>query len=190
MHPSRWPTPPWMLLGVTKRGHGAEAYQKMSTKEKVDFKRKMAEMYELGADDGQPPPPSLTPIYLTSLTSTNCFIVLFLSILRLLIDLCVHQLQWPHAATNVSISQHLKMGLVLATEGGLHQTETYIPSRQCVEAYGGGGWASNYGKWTNKSAVGWGSNNLPNLQAIWFLKTCRNWWYCTIQASMYKQKAI
>jgi hypothetical protein len=38
------------------------AYQKMSTKEKVDFKWKMAEMDELGADNGQPPPPSLTPI--------------------------------------------------------------------------------------------------------------------------------
>jgi hypothetical protein len=47
-----------------------------------------------------------------------------------------------------------KMGLVLATEGGLHQTETYTPSGQCVEANGAGGWASNYGKWTNKSAVG------------------------------------
>ncbi len=31
------------------------------------------------------------------------------------------------------------MGLVLATEGGLHQTETYIPSRQCVEDNGAGG---------------------------------------------------
>jgi hypothetical protein len=39
-----------------------QAYQKLSAKEKVDFKRKMAEMYESGADDGQPPPPSLTPI--------------------------------------------------------------------------------------------------------------------------------
>jgi hypothetical protein len=38
------------------------AYQKMSTKEKVDFKWKMAEMYESGAKDGQPPPPSLIPI--------------------------------------------------------------------------------------------------------------------------------
>ncbi len=60
----------------------------------------------------------------------------------------------PHIATNVSISQRLKMGLVLATEGGLHQTETYIPSQQCVEANGVGGWASNYGKWSNKSVVG------------------------------------
>jgi hypothetical protein len=38
------------------------AYQKMSAKEKVDFKQKMVEMYEMGADDGQPLPPSLTPI--------------------------------------------------------------------------------------------------------------------------------
>ncbi len=39
-----------------------KAYQKMSAKEKVDFKWKMAEMYESGADDGQSPPPSLNPI--------------------------------------------------------------------------------------------------------------------------------
>ncbi len=38
------------------------AYQKMSAKEKVDFKLKMAEMYESGADDGQPLPSSITPI--------------------------------------------------------------------------------------------------------------------------------
>ena len=63
------------------------------------------------------------------------------------------QLRQPHVTANVSISQRLKMGLVLATEGGLHQTETYTPSQQCVEANGAGGWASNYGKLTNKSAV-------------------------------------
>jgi hypothetical protein len=74
--------------------------------------------------------------------------------LRALIDLCMHQLQQPHVATNGSISQCLNMGLDLATEGGLHQTETYIPSQQCVEAYGAGGLASNYGKRTNKNAVG------------------------------------
>jgi hypothetical protein len=64
------------------------------------------------------------------------------------------QLQQPHVTTYVSISQRLKMGQVLATEGGLHQTETYIPIQQCVEANGVGGQASNYGEWTNKSAVG------------------------------------
>jgi hypothetical protein len=48
------------------------------------------------------------------------------------------QLQQPHVATNVSTSQHLKMGLVLPTEGGSHQTETYIPNQQCVEANGAG----------------------------------------------------
>ncbi len=31
------------------------------------------------------------------------------------------------------------MGLVLVTEGGSHQIETYIPSQQCVEANGAGG---------------------------------------------------
>ncbi len=140
----------------------------------------MVEIYESGVDNGQPPPPpSLTPIELMSLTSSNCFMVLFLSILHALIDLCMCQLQQHHIATNVSTSQHLNMGLVLATEGGLHQTETYTPIRQCVEANGAGGRASNYGKWTNKSAVGQGSNILPNLQAIWFLRTRRNWWYHT-----------
>jgi hypothetical protein len=63
--------------------------------------------------------------------------------------MAVHHWDNPHVATNVSISQCLKMGLVLATEGGSHQTETYIPSQQCVEANGAGGGASNYGKWTN-----------------------------------------
>ncbi len=33
----------------------------MSTKEKVDFKQKMAEIYEAGADNGQSAPPSLIP---------------------------------------------------------------------------------------------------------------------------------
>jgi hypothetical protein len=38
------------------------AYQKMSAKEKESFKRKMAEINEMGAGDGQSPPPSPTPI--------------------------------------------------------------------------------------------------------------------------------
>ena len=46
------------------------------------------------------------------------------------------------------------MGLVLATEGGSHQTVTYIPSRQCVEANGAGAGASDDGKGTNNGAVG------------------------------------
>jgi hypothetical protein len=36
------------------------AHQKMSAKKKVDFKWKMAEINKAGADDEQPPPPSLT----------------------------------------------------------------------------------------------------------------------------------
>jgi hypothetical protein len=39
---------------------GERAYQKISTKAKVNFKQKMVEMYEVGADDRQSPPPSLT----------------------------------------------------------------------------------------------------------------------------------
>ncbi len=45
------------------------AYQKMSAKEKVDIKQKMAKIYKVGADNGQSLPPSLTPIQLISLTS-------------------------------------------------------------------------------------------------------------------------
>ncbi len=58
------------------------------------------------------------------------------------------------------------MGLVLATEGGLHQTESYAPSRQCVEANGVGGPAPNYGKWTNKSAVGQGPITYPTSKPL------------------------
>jgi hypothetical protein len=50
------------------------AYQKMSIEEEVDFKRKMAEIDKAGADDGQYPPPSLTPIQLRSI---NYFKLLF-----------------------------------------------------------------------------------------------------------------
>jgi hypothetical protein len=39
-----------------------QAYQKMSAKEKVDFKWKMAEINKADADNGQSPPPSLTKI--------------------------------------------------------------------------------------------------------------------------------
>jgi hypothetical protein len=39
-----------------------QAYHKMSTKEKVNFKWKMVEIDKAGTDDGQSPPPSLTPI--------------------------------------------------------------------------------------------------------------------------------
>ncbi len=35
------------------------AYQKMSAKEKESFKRKMAEIDEMGAGDGQSPPPTV-----------------------------------------------------------------------------------------------------------------------------------
>ncbi len=46
------------FLAQQKRGTS----QKMAAKEKVDFKRKMVEINKVGADDGQSPPPSLTPI--------------------------------------------------------------------------------------------------------------------------------
>ncbi len=38
------------------------ACQKMSAEAKVDFARKMVEIDKVGAEDGQSPPPSLTPV--------------------------------------------------------------------------------------------------------------------------------
>jgi hypothetical protein len=38
-----------------------QAPQKMSAEKKVAFKRKMAEIYKAGADDGQSVPPSFIP---------------------------------------------------------------------------------------------------------------------------------
>ena len=55
--------------------------------------------------------------------------------------------------------------ILLATQGESHQTETYTRVG-----------ASGDGKWTNESVVGWGSNNLSNRQAFWFLKTHKNWY--------------
>jgi hypothetical protein len=60
----------------------------------------------------------------------------------------------PPVATNVSILWHLNMGPVPATEGESHQTETYTPSRQCVEANGARVRVYNNEKWMNKIAVG------------------------------------
>ena len=47
---------------MQQKREAEQACQKMSAKEKVDFKRKMAEIDEVGSDDGKSPPPSLTPI--------------------------------------------------------------------------------------------------------------------------------
>jgi hypothetical protein len=94
-----------LAMSVTNGGWGGD--QKMSAKEKVDFKRKMANIDKAGVDDGQSPPPSLTP---NLLTSSNCFKLLFLSILCVLIDLCGFQSQQPRVATNISILQRLKNG--------------------------------------------------------------------------------
>jgi hypothetical protein len=96
-----------------------------------------------------------------SLTSSNCFIVFFLSIIRVVIDLCMRQLQQSHLAANVSISQRLKMGLVLATESGSHQTETYTQNRQCVEANGGGGGRPTMGSGQTRVQLGRGPITYP-----------------------------
>ena len=50
-----------MLLGTTQEGPGAGIPEDVA-KGKVDFKRKMAQIYKAGADDGQSLPPGLTPI--------------------------------------------------------------------------------------------------------------------------------
>jgi hypothetical protein len=67
------------------------------------------------------------------------------------------------------------MGPLVATEGILHQTKTYTLCQWCVECNGAGVGASDNGKWMNKSAEGWGSNNLPSQSAYQVLKTPRNW---------------
>jgi hypothetical protein len=66
----------------------------------------------------------------------------------------MRQLWQPRIATNVSILQRLQMRPVLATEGKLHQTETYTPSQQCVKANVAGARVSKNGRVTNRSAVG------------------------------------
>jgi hypothetical protein len=68
------------------------------------------------------------------------------------------------------------MGLVIATEGKSHQTKTYTHCRWYVEDNGSRMGASNNKKLTNESAVGLGSNNLPNQLAIQVLKKHRNWY--------------
>ena len=58
--------------------------------------------------------------------SSNCLELLFLSFLYVSIDLCGRQSQRPRVSTNVSISWHLEIRPVLATEGESHQTDTLI----------------------------------------------------------------
>jgi hypothetical protein len=99
--------------------------------------------------------------------SISPFTILFLTFLCVLIDLCGHQLWRPCIAAKFSISWPLKMGPVLITEGDSRQTKTYTPSPQCIKANGAGAGASDNVKWTDKSAVGYGSNNLrPNRPAF------------------------
>jgi hypothetical protein len=66
----------------------------------------------------------------------------------------------------LTILCRLKMGLVLATEGGLHQTKTHYPCLWCVKGNGAGVGVSDDEKRMNNGEVGWGSNNLPNRSAI------------------------
>ncbi len=104
--------------------------------------------------------------------SSNYFLLIVLSILRVLINLCRHQLQWPHVATN--ISQHLKMGPVLATESKLYQTEMYTPNWQCVEVNGAGAWASTIESGLSRVRLGRGPITYPTGKPFGFWKLVEN----------------
>jgi hypothetical protein len=57
-----------------------------------------------------------------------------------------------------------------------NQEVPYSHCRWYVKGNGARAGASNDRKPTNDGAVGYGSNNLPNLSAICVLKTHRNWY--------------
>ncbi len=78
--------------------------------------------------------------------------LLFVSLLRVLIDLCGRQLQWYVNKTKLTISQHLKMGPVLASPGKTDQTKKCTCCRWCVEGNGAGVGASADEKQTNDGA--------------------------------------
>jgi hypothetical protein len=93
----------------------------MSAEEKEALKRRMAEIDVAGAGEEEFTPSSLTPVLIRS---SNHFILLFVSFLRVLIYLCGCLLRPDIGVTKLTISQRLKMGPVLATEVESHQTKT------------------------------------------------------------------
>jgi hypothetical protein len=62
------------------------------------------------------------------------------------INLCGRQSQLDIDVTKLTISQHLKMEPVLATEGKSHQTKAPYHCQWCVEGNGAGAGASDDGK--------------------------------------------
>ncbi len=89
----------------------------MSVVEKGDLQG-----YEVGVGFVESTPHSLNPV---QIRSSNHFILLMLSFLCIIIDLCVRQLPPDIDDTKLTISGYLKMEPVLATVGESHQTETY-----------------------------------------------------------------
>ncbi len=79
--------------------------------------------------------------------------LLFVSLLHVLIDLCRHQSQRYVDTTKLTISRHLKMGPVLASPGELHQTKRCTHCQWCVEGNGAWAGALDNGKQTNDGAV-------------------------------------
>ena len=100
-----------------KRDIERALYVKMSTEEKGDLRG-----YEAGTGFVESTPHSLTPV---QIRSSNHFILLMLSFLCVIIDLCVRQVPPDIDETKLTISRRLKMEPVLATAGESHQTETY-----------------------------------------------------------------
>jgi hypothetical protein len=94
--------------------------------------------------------------------------LLFVLLLCVLSNFPRCQLQQGMDVTKLTISGHLKMGPVLATEGELHQTKRNTHCQWCVEGNGAGAGApSNKDrKRTKDGAFGWGSNDIPNWSAI------------------------
>ncbi len=89
------------------------AYKKMSATEKEVFKRKMAEIDEADAGDRETPPPTPTPV---NITSNSRFLPHFLSFLSVLIEQRRRPSCRDAVVTNVTISLRLKMGPVLLVE--------------------------------------------------------------------------
>jgi hypothetical protein len=110
----------------------------------------MAEMNKVGTGNKEHAPPSLTPM---KIKSSNQFMLLFVSLLRILSNSCGRQLQPDIDITKLKISWRLKMGTVLATDGKLCQTKTCTCCQWCVEGNGAGAGASDDGKRTNNGAI-------------------------------------
>jgi hypothetical protein len=116
-----------------KKRYVKQVYVKMSAKEKETLKWRMADIDKAGAGAKESTPPSPTPM---NILSSNCFMLLLLSCLCNLIYLCGCQLQPNIGFKKLTMPWHLKIGLLLSTEGELHQTKTYTSCQWCVKGNG------------------------------------------------------